>query len=129
MLKANLETTFLYLAKDGQRRKEIKEEEHEFRLQQSSSKRNRTEHESTLLERKKERRSNHETRPRTPSVEEKRRSGQFSRMNNPQKDRTTRFSEIEDETETEPTSPDWRQQRQNKGKFPMIGNPSARRTE
>ena len=29
--KANLGTTFLYLAKDGQRRKEIKEEEDEFR--------------------------------------------------------------------------------------------------
>src|SRR6202522_4244923 len=45
------------------------------------------------------------------------------------RNRTTRFNEIEDETETEPTSPDWRQRRQNKGKFPMMGNPSTRRTE
>src|SRR5271155_1383078 len=130
--KADLETTFLYLAKDGQRRKEIKEEEDKFRkelLQQSSSKRNRTEHESTLLERKKGRQPNHETRPRTPPIEEKRRTGQFSKKNTPQKERTIRFNEIETRTETEPTSPDWRQRQQNKGKFPMMGNPSTRRTE
>src|SRR5271168_54704 len=130
--KADLETIFLYLTKDGQRRKEIKEEEDEFRkelLQQSSSKRNRTEHESTLLERKKGRQPNHETRPRTPPIEEKPRPGQFSKMNTPQKERTIRFNEIETRTETKPTSPDWRQQRQNKGKFPMMGNPSTRRTE
>src|ERR1700678_2329109 len=128
--KADLEMTFLYLAKDGQRRKEIKEEEDEFRkelLQQSSLKRNRTEHESTLLEKKKERQPNYKTR--TPPVEEKRRSGQFSSTNNPQKDRTTRFNEIEDETEPELISPDWRQRRLNKGKFPMTGNPSTSGTE
>src|SRR6202522_631601 len=45
------------------------------------------------------------------------------------RNRTTRFNEIEDETETEPTSPDWRQRRQNKGKFPMMGNPSTKRIE
>src|SRR5271155_3796010 len=130
--KADRETTFLYLAKDGQRRKEIKEEEDEFRkelLQQSSSKRNRTEHESTLLEREKGRQPNYETRPRTPPIEEKRRTGQFSKMNTPQNERTIRFNEIETRTETEPTSPDWRQRRQNKGKFPMMNNPSTRRTE
>src|ERR1700678_525080 len=68
--KADLDTTFLYLAKDRQRRKEI-EEEDEFRkelLQQSSSKKNRTETELTLLERKKERKLNHETRSRTPPI-------------------------------------------------------------
>src|SRR6202522_2647916 len=130
--KADLETTFLYLAKDGQRRREIKEEEDEFRkelLQQSSSKKNRTRTESTLLEKKKVQLSNYETRPRTPPIEEKQRTGQFSKMNNPQKHRTTLFNEIEDETEPEPISPDWRQRRQNKGKFPMTGNPSKRRTE
>src|ERR1700678_3077300 len=130
--KADLETTFLYLAKDGQRRKEIKEEEDEFRkelLQQSSSKRNRTEHESTLLERKKGRQPNYETRPRTPPTEERRRPGQFSKTNTPQNRRTTRFDEIETRTETEPVSPDWKQRRMNKGKFPMMGNPSTRRTE
>src|ERR1700678_3477617 len=128
--KADLETTSLYLAKDGQRRKEIKEEEDEFRkelLQQSSSKRNRTEQESTLLKRKKGRQLNYETRHRTPPIEEKRRPGQFSRMNTPQNEKTIRFNEIE--TETEPISPDWRQRQQNKGKFPMMGNPSTRRTE
>src|SRR6202522_711248 len=128
--KANLETTSLYLAKDGQRRKEIKEEEDEFRkelLQQSSSKRNRTEQELTLLERKKGRQPNHETRPRTPPIEEKRRPRQFSRMNTPQNKKTIQFNEIE--TETEPISPDWRQRQQNEGKSPMMGNPSTRRTE
>ena len=53
--KADLETTFLYLAKDERRRKEI-EEEDEFRkklLQQSSLKKNRTEPEQTFLEKKK----------------------------------------------------------------------------
>src|ERR1700678_4451062 len=53
--KADLDTTFLYLAKDRQRRKEI-EEEDKFQkelLQQSSSKRNRTEPELTLLGKKK----------------------------------------------------------------------------
>src|ERR1700678_2737190 len=53
--KADLDTTFLHLAKDRQRRKEI-EEEDEFRkelLQQSSSKKNRTEPELTFLEKKK----------------------------------------------------------------------------
>src|ERR1700677_457271 len=128
--KADPETTFLYLAKDGQRRKEIKEEEDEFRkelLQQSSSKRNRTEQESTLLERKKGRQPNYETRPRTPPIEEKQRTGQFSKKNIPQNERTIRFNEIK--TETEPISPDWRQRQQNKGKSPMMGNPSTRRTE
>src|ERR1700678_1823145 len=129
--QADLETTFLYLAKDGQRRKEIKEEE-DFRkelLQQSSSKRNRIRTESTFLEKKKARRLNTETEPRNPPTEEKRRPGQFSKTNNPQKDRTTRFNEIEDETETEPISPDWRQRRLIKGKSPITGNPSKRRTE
>src|ERR1700678_844488 len=130
--KADLETTFLYFTKDGQRRKEIKEEEDEFRkelLQQSSSKRNRTETESTFLEKKKARRLNTETEPRNPPIEEKRRPGQFSKTNTPQTERTTRFNEIKTRTETEPISPDWRQRRQNKGKFPMMGNPSTRRTE
>src|SRR6202522_756425 len=130
--KADLETTFLYLAKDERRRKEIKEEEDEFRkelLQQSSSKRNRTRTKSTFLEKKKVRQSNYETRPRTPPIEEKQRPGQFSKTNTPQTERTTRFNEIETRTETEPISPDWRQQRQNKGKSPMMGNPSKRRTE
>src|ERR1700678_1798295 len=45
------------------------------------------------------------------------------------RNRTTRFNEIEDETETEPTSPDWRQRRQNKGKLPITGNHLTRRTE
>src|SRR6202522_978627 len=130
--KADLETTSLYLAKDGQRRKEIKEEEDEFRkqlLQQSSSKQNRIRTESTFLEKKKARRLNTETEPRNPPTEEKRRPGQFSKTNTPQTERTTRFNEIETRTETEPISPDWRQQRQNKGKSPMMGNPSKRRTE
>src|SRR6202522_1043736 len=130
--KADLETTSLYLAKDGQRRREIKEEEEEFRkelLQQSSSKKNRTRTESTLLEKKKVRQSNYETRPRTPPIQEKRKPGQFSKTNTPQTERTTRFNEIETRTETEPISPDWRQQQQNKGKSPMMGNPSKRRTE
>src|SRR5271155_5116066 len=48
-------------------------------------------------------------------------------MNTPQNEQTIRFNEIE--TETEPISPDWRQQQQNKGKSPMMGNPSTRRTE
>src|ERR1700678_1909975 len=54
---ADLETTFLYLAKDERRRKEI-EEEDEFRkelLQQRSSKRNRTKTEHTFFEKKKAR--------------------------------------------------------------------------
>ena len=126
--KADLETTSLYLAKDGQRRKEI-EEEDKFRkelLQQSSSKKNRTETESTLLERKKERQPNRKTRPRTPPIEEKQRSGRFY---SPQNEQTVRFNEIETRTETEPISPDWRQRQWNKGKFPITGNPSARRTE
>src|ERR1700678_4175840 len=130
--KADLETTFLYLAKDGQRRKEIKEEEDKFRkelLQQSSSKRNRTETESAFLEKKEARRLNTETEPRNPPIEEKRRPGQFSKTNTPQTERTTRFNEIETRTETEPISPDWRQRRQNKGKSPLMGNPSTRRTE
>src|SRR5271155_1366847 len=130
--KADLETTFLYLAKDGQRRKETKEEEDKFRkelLQQSSSKKNRTEPESTFLEKKKVRRSNTETEPRNPPSEEKRRPGLFSKTNTPQNERTIRFNEIETRTEPEPISPDWRQQQQNKGKFPMMGNPSTRRTE
>src|SRR6202522_2942815 len=129
--KADLETIFLYLAKDEQRRKEI-EEEDEFQrelLQQSSSKKNRTEPESTFLEKKRAQRSNTETEPRNPPIEEKQRTGQFSKTNNPQKDRTTRFNEIEDETESEQISPDWRKRRQNKRKSPMTGNPSARRTE
>ena len=107
--KADLETTFLYLTKDGQRRKEIKEEEDKFRkelLQQSSSKQNRTRTESTFLEKKKARRLNTETEPRNPPTEEKQRTGQFSKTNNPQKDRTTRFNEIKDETKSEPISPD-----------------------
>src|SRR6202522_59591 len=130
--KADLETTFLYLAKDGQRRKEIKEEEDEFRkelLQQSSSNRNRTETESTFLERKKAQRLNTETEPRNPPIEEKRRTGQFSKMNIPQNERTIRFNEIGTRTEPELISPDWRQRRQNKGKFPMTGNPSTSRTK
>ena len=130
--KADLETTFLYLTKDGQRRKEIKEEEDELRkelLQQSSLKQNRTRTESTFLEKKKVRQSNYETRPRTPPAEEKRRLGQFSKTNTPQTERTTRFNEIETRTEPEPISPDWRQRRQDKGKSPTTGNPSARRTE
>src|ERR1700678_2106618 len=40
-----------------------------------------------------------------------------------------RFNEIETGTETEPISPDWRQLRQNKGRSPMMDNPSKRRTE
>src|SRR6202522_3790604 len=130
--KADLETTSLYLAKDGQRRKEIKEEEDEFRkelLQQSSSKQNRTRTGSTFLEKKKVRQSNYETRPRTPPAEEKRRLGQFSKTNTPQTERMIRFNEIETGTKTEPISPDWRQLRQNKGRSPMMGNPSKRRTE
>src|ERR1700678_3298863 len=130
--KADLETTFLYLAKDGQRRKEIKEEEDEFRkelLQQSSSKRNRTRTESTFLEKKKVRQLNYETRPRTPPIEEKQRPGQFSKTNTPQTERTTRFNEIKTRTETEPIYPDWGQRRLNKGKFPITGNPSTQRTE
>src|ERR1700678_2476159 len=130
--KADLETTFLYLAKDGQRRKEIKEEEDEFRkelLQQSSSKRNRTETESTFLGKKKAQRLNTETEPRNHPAEEKRRQGQFSKTNTPQTERTIRFNEIETKTEPELISPDWRRRRQNKGKFPMMGNLSARRTE
>src|SRR6202522_3158329 len=130
--KADLETTFLHLANDGQRRKEIKEEEDEFRkelLQQSSSKQNRTRTESTFLKKKKVRQSNYETRPRSPPVEEKRRLGQFSKTNTPQTERTIRFNEIETRTETEPISPDWRQLRPNKGRSPMMGNPSKRRTE
>src|SRR6202789_3190152 len=130
--KADLETTFLYLAKDGQRRKETKEEEDKFRkglLQQSSSKRNRTETEPTFLEKKKARRSNEETEPRTPLAEEKRRQGQFSKTNTPQTERTIRFHEVETRTEPELISPDWRQRRQNKGNFPMMDDPSKRRTE
>src|SRR5271155_3923395 len=110
--KADRETTFLYLTKDGQRRREI-EEEDEFRkelLQQSSSKQNRTRTEPTFLEKKKERRLYTETEPRTPPTEEKRRQGQFSKTNTPQTERTIRFHEIETRTETEPISPDWRQQ-------------------
>src|SRR5271155_3122404 len=130
--KADLETTFLYLAKDERRRKEIKEEKDEFRkelLQQSSSKKNRTRTKSTFLEKKKERQLNYETRPRTPPIEEKQRPGQFSTTNTHQTERTTRFNEIETRTETEPIPPDWRQRRLNKGKFPITGNPSTRRTE
>src|SRR6202522_534648 len=48
-------------------------------------------------------------------------------MNTPQNEKTIRSNEIE--TETEPISPDWRQRQQNKGKSPMMGNPSTRRTE
>src|SRR6202522_323065 len=130
--KADLETTSLYLAKDGQRRKEIKEEEDEFRkelLQQSSSKQNRTRTGSTFLDKKKAPRLNTETEPRNPPTEEKRRTGQFSKTNTPQNERTIRFNEIETKTESEPISPDWRQRQQNKGRFPMMNNPSTRRTE
>src|SRR6202789_4047442 len=95
--KANLETTFLYLAKDGQRRKEI-EEEDEFRkellLQQSSSKQNRTRTESTFLEKKKARRLKTQTKPKNSPTEEKQRRGQFSKTNTPQTERTVRFNEI-----------------------------------
>src|SRR5271155_1974256 len=90
--KADLDKTFLYLAKDEQRRKEIKEEGNKFQKelsQQSSSKRNRTEPESTFLEKKKAQQSNEETKPRNPPIKEKRRPGQFSKTSNPQKDRTT----------------------------------------
>src|ERR1700678_2870463 len=48
-------------------------------------------------------------------------------MNTPQNEKTIRFNKIE--TETEPIFPDWRQRQQNKGKSPMMGNPSTRRTE
>src|SRR5271168_574693 len=75
------------------------------------------------------RQPNHKTRPRNPPTEEKQRTGQFSKTNTPQNERTIRFNEIETRTEPEPISPDWRQRRQNKGKFPMMGNPSTRRTE
>src|ERR1700678_3715033 len=129
--EADLDTTFLYLAKDRRRRKEIEEEE-EFRkelLQESSSKKNRTKTESTLLEKKKARRLNTETEPRDPPTEERRRSGQISKTNTPQTERTTRFNKIETRTEPEPISPDWRQRRLNKGKSPITGNPSTRRTE
>src|ERR1700678_1507765 len=129
--KADRETTFLYLTKDGQRRREI-EEEDEFRkelLQQSSSKQNRTRTEPTFLEKKKARRLYTETEPRTPSTEEKRRQGQFSKTNTPQTERTIQFHEIETRTEPELISPDWRQRRQNKGNFPMMDDPSTRRTE
>src|ERR1700678_2084234 len=129
--KADRETTFLYLTKDGQRRREI-EEEDEFRkelLQQSSSKQNRTRTEPTFLEKKQARRLYTETEPRTPPTEEKRRQGQFSKTNTPQTERTIRFNEIETRTEPELISPDWRQRRQNKGKFPMMGNPLKSRTE
>ena len=54
--KADLDTTFLYLAKDERRRKEIKEGGNKFQkelTQRSSSKRNRTEPELTFLEKKK----------------------------------------------------------------------------
>src|SRR6202789_3215364 len=104
--KADLETTFLYLAKDGQRRKETKEEEDKFRkglLQQSSSDR-KSKTKLTFFKKKKKKRSNTETEPRNPPIEEKRRPGQFSRMNTPQNKQTIRFNEIE--TETEPISPD-----------------------
>src|ERR1700678_3839551 len=129
--KADRETTFLYLTKDGQRRREI-EEEDEFRkelLQESSSKKNRTRTEPTLLEKEKARRWNTETEPEDAPTEERRRSGQFSKTNTPQTERTTRFNEIKTRTEPEPISPDWRQRRQDKGKSPMSGNPLARRTE
>src|SRR5271168_2698043 len=129
--KADRETTFLYLTKDGQRRREI-EEEDEFRkelLQQSSSKQNRTRTEPTFLEKKKARRLYTETEPRTPPTEEKRRQGQFSKTNTPQTERTIRFHEIETRTKPELISPDWRQRRQNKGNFPMMDDPSTRRTE
>src|ERR1700678_3379800 len=109
--KADLDTTFLYLAKDRQRRKEIEEEE-EFRkelLQDSSSKKNKTRTKSTFLKKKKVQQLNYETRPRTPPAEEKRRPGHFSKTNTPQTERTTRFNEIETRTETELISPDWRQ--------------------
>src|SRR6202522_4163139 len=108
--EADLDTTFLYLAKDRQRRKEIEEEEFQKELlQESSSKKNRTRTESTFLEKKKVRQLNYETKPRTPPTEEKRRPGQFSKTNTPQTERTTRFNEIETRTETELISPDWRQ--------------------
>src|ERR1700678_3072845 len=99
--KADLETTFLYLAKDERRRKEI-EEEDEFRkelLQQSSSKKNRTESKLIFLEKKKARRSNTETEPRNPPIKEKQRTGKFSKTNTPQNERTTRFNKIKTETE------------------------------
>src|ERR1700678_3830393 len=51
-------------------------------------------------------------------------------MNTPQNKRTVQFNDkIETRTESEPISPDWRKQRQNKGKFPITGNPSTQRTE
>ena len=82
-----------------------------------------------MLEKKKGQRSNKETEPRNPPIEERRRTGQFSKKNTPQNERTPQFNAIKDETESEPIPPDWRKQRQNKGKFPMTGNPSTRRTE
>jgi hypothetical protein len=108
--KADLDTTFLYLAKDNQRRKEIKEDFQKELSQRSSSKKNRTETELTLLKKKKVQRSNKEIKTRNPPIEEKRRPGQFSKTNNPQKERTTQSNEIEDKTKSEPISPDWRKQ-------------------
>src|ERR1700678_456141 len=127
--KADLDTTFLYLAKDKRRRKEIKEEFRKQLSQQSSLKKSRTKTKLTLLEKKKVRQSNKETKSRNPPIEERRGPGQFSKTNTPQNERTTRFNEIEARTETEPISPNWRRRRQNKEKFPMMGNPSTRRTE
>src|SRR5271168_3736250 len=93
------------------------------------------------------RQPNHKTRPRNPPTEEKQRTGQFSKTNTPQNERTIRFNEIETRTEPEPISPDWRQRlispdwrqrpifpdwrqrRLNKGQSPITGNPSTRRTE
>src|ERR1700678_4317839 len=51
-------------------------------------------------------------------------------MNTPQNKRTVQFNDkIETRTESEPISPDWRKQRQDKGKSPITGNPSTQRTE
>src|ERR1700678_2330654 len=51
-------------------------------------------------------------------------------MNTPQNKRTVQFNDkIETRTESEPISPDWRKRRQDKGKSPITGNPSIRRTE
>jgi hypothetical protein len=84
----------------------------------------------TLLKKKKVRQSNKKTEPRNPPIEEKQRSGQFLKMNTPQNKRTVRFNDkIETRTESEPIFPDWRKQQQDKGKSPIMGNPSTRRTE
>src|ERR1700678_2958551 len=74
--KADLDTTFLYLAKDKQMRKEI-EEQKEFRKGTFAAR---------FIKKRKEQQST-ENEPRNPLIEEKQRLGQFSKMNIPQKER------------------------------------------